>query len=120
MPEQLLQRGDVVACGGRYFVVWTPGAEHIVAFPILRSVVATGAHHVTVSAAELASWHLKSPAGIDVAVQEDLPTDPALLILRIGRCSGGLVCRMVAAAARAYARKKTSESPRSACLLEAF
>jgi hypothetical protein len=106
MAEQLLQRGDVVACAGRYFVVWTSSRGSIEAFPILLGVEATLACHVVVAGTELAAWRVTELfAAVSVTETETLDALPALRIIRVGRCSGGLICRVVGAAARAYARR---------------
>ena len=109
MPGKLLKRGDVVACGGRYFVVWNPIPEAIEAFPVLLGSQASAADHVVVAGDELASWNISElTAAVCVEVSCFLPPLPTLRIIRVGRCSGGLICRVVIAAIRCFAEQKAA------------
>jgi hypothetical protein len=70
MADQLLQRGDVVAYAGRYFVVWKAAPYDLEPFPLPSASRSRSAP----------SWSRSAKS-----------------------CSGGLICRVVGATARAYA-----------------
>ena len=104
MTDQQLRRGDVVAYAGRYFVVWSQQPSAVEAFPISLGRTRRGEPGTVEIGNELASWNVSRPlARVLAGERETLLPAPTLRILRVGRCSGGLICRIVGAAARAYA-----------------
>lgn len=116
MTEQQLQRGDVVAHAGRYFVVWKGAAAEIEAFPICFGPAATfGPFRVSISE-ELVGWGITDEHAAVVAGERELLACSApLRAIRVGRCSGGLICRIVGAAARAYATQFIAARGRREC-----
>lgn len=103
MTDQL-QRGDVVACAGRYFVVWKEASYEVEAFPIVLGGEAGLSAHAVPIGDELLIWGISEPVAAVLAGEiETLRNVPTLRVIRIGRCSGGLICRIIGAASRAYA-----------------
>jgi hypothetical protein len=116
MTDQLLQRGDVVACAGRYFVVWKVATAEVEAFPIGFGPVSTfGRFRVSVGE-ELSGWGVTDEQAAVVAGERELLVRSSRLqAIRVGRCSGGLICRIVGAAARAYAAQFIAPHGRGEC-----
>ncbi|GAB0118740.1 hypothetical protein [Acidisoma sp. 7E03] len=116
MTEQQLQRGDVVACAGRYFVVWKVTAAEVEAFPICFDPAATfGPFRVSIGE-ELVGWGITDEHAAVVAGQREVLTCTApLRAIRVGRCSGGLICRIIGAAARADAARFVADRGRREC-----
>lgn len=116
MTEQQLQRGDVVACAGRYFVVWTVTAIEVDAFPICFGPTATfGPFRVSIGE-ELVGWGITDEhAAVVAGEREVLVRTAPLHAIRVGRCSGGLICRIVGVAARAHAARFMADRGRGEC-----
>lgn len=116
MTDQLLQRGDVVACAGRYFIVWRVQDVTFDVFPIRLGSDASAGNFLVPLGDELSAWNISDQRGAVCADErETISSVPPLSVIRVGRCSGGLICRVVGAAARAFATQFFAETGRSEC-----
>lgn len=112
MAEQQLQRGDVVAYAGRYFVAWHVDGSNVDAFPIRLASDFYVVNFTVDVREELSSWGITGERGVVCAGERELLIGvPQLRIIRVGRCSGGLICRIVGQAARAFVAQSATDAP---------
>lgn len=91
-------------------------AVEVEAFPICFGPAATfGSFQVSIGE-ELTGWGITDEhAAVVAGEREVLVRTAPLRAIRVGRCSGGLICRIVRVAARAYAARFVADRGRREC-----
>ena len=106
--SEALQRGSVVLRAGWYSVVWDVRGADLVLLPVAKPGKRRHAHEVDLSLPDLLAGGIAVP---DARVQAGAPiqTDAAGHVCT-GTLQGAVLCRVVAAYARAYASARAEQT----------